>query len=213
MTIQATTIPKFWPGGRVVPKDQVPYWTQAQNHGGGTPDSDNYPVLGVNWDSADRLLQLVQCEDRKKYRLPTEAEWEKAARGTDQRRYPVGQQIDHRYANYVGAQNFDTGQLVGYYDGSKRGELQTHSNASPYGAFDMAGNVMEWCQDWYSRDYYSVSPKKNPKGPENGAYRVIRGGSFFHGTAGLPNLRPFRGLALVAELSHGRLPHRPSTIT
>ena len=48
--------PKFWPSGRVVPKRQVPYWTQANNHGGGTPDSDNYPVLGVNWDSADGLL-------------------------------------------------------------------------------------------------------------------------------------------------------------
>ena len=58
---------------------------------------------------------------------------------------------------------------VGHYDGS----------ASPYGAFDMAGNVMEWCQDWYDRDYYSVSPRKNPQGPATGAYRVVRGGSFF----------------------------------
>ena len=59
------------------------------------------------------------------------------------------------------------------------GDLQTHNNASPYGAFDMAGNVMEWCQDWYSRDYYSVSPRKNPQGPATGAYRVLRGGTFF----------------------------------
>jgi formylglycine-generating enzyme required for sulfatase activity len=171
--------PKYWPNGHVVPKDQIPYWTQAQNHGGGTPNSDNYPVLGVNWDAATAYCNWVSAKSGKKYRLPTEAEWEKAARGTDQRRFPWGNQIDRSYANYTGAQKFDTGQLVGFYDGSKRGDLQTHSNASPYGAFDMAGNVMEWCQDWYSRSYYSVSPKKNPKGPEKGAYKVLRGGTFF----------------------------------
>jgi formylglycine-generating enzyme required for sulfatase activity len=170
---------KFWPGGRVVPKDQIPYWNDKRNHGGGTPDSDAYPLLGVNWDSATAYCSWLSAKTGKKYRLPTEAEWEKAARGTDQRRYPWGNDIDHSYANYVESAPFDTGQLPGYYDGTKRGELQTHSNASPYGVFDMAGNVMEWCQDWYGRDYYSVSAKKNPKGPETGAYKVLRGGTFF----------------------------------
>jgi formylglycine-generating enzyme required for sulfatase activity len=170
---------KLWPGGRVVPKDQVSYWRNGQNHGGGTPNSDDYPLLGVNWDSATAYCNWLSAKTGKKYRLPTEAEWEKAARGTDQRRYPWGNEINHSYANFVGASSFDTGQLVGYYDGSKHGDFQTHSGASPYGAMDMAGNVMEWCQDWYSRDYYSVSPRKNPKGPETGAYKVLRGGTFF----------------------------------
>jgi formylglycine-generating enzyme required for sulfatase activity len=170
---------KFWPGGRVAPKDQVPYWNDRRNHGGGTPDSDAYPLLGVNWDSATAYCNWLSAKTGKKYRLPTEAEWEKAARGTDQRRYPWGNEIDHSYANFVGSSSFDTGQLPGFYDGSKRGELQTHNNASPYGAFDMAGNAMEWCQDWYSRDYYAASPRKNPKGPETGAFRVLRGGTFF----------------------------------
>jgi formylglycine-generating enzyme required for sulfatase activity len=170
---------RFWPEGRIVPKDQVPYWTQANNHGGGTPDSDQYPVLGVNWDAAVAYTKWLSTRTGKTYRLPTEAEWEKAARSTDQRRYPWGNAIDRSFANFVGAQAYDTGRPVGYYDGSLRGELQTRSNASPYGAFDMAGNVMEWCSDWYSRDYYAASPRRNPKGPASGAYRVVRGGSFF----------------------------------
>jgi formylglycine-generating enzyme required for sulfatase activity len=171
--------PKLWPNGHVVPRDQVPYWTQPNNHGGGTPGTDDYPVIGVNWDAATAYCRWLGARTGKRYRLPTEAEWEKAARGTDQRRYPWGSTIDRSYANYVGAQKFDTVQRVGFYDGSVRDTLRTHSNASPYGAYDMAGNLMEWCQDWYSRDYYTSSPRKNPTGPETGAYRVLRGGSFF----------------------------------
>ena len=174
---------KLWPTGRVVPKDQSPYWTQAPNHGGGTPGidpgSDNYPVLGVNWDAATAYCNWLSRKTGKKYRLPTEAEWEKAARGTDQRRFPWGNQIDPTYASFTRSAGFETAQVVGYYDGNKHGDIQTHNGASPYGAMDMAGNVMEWCQDWYSRGYYSVSPKKNPQGPEKGAYRVLRGGGFF----------------------------------
>lgn len=195
--------PKFWPGARPIPKDQIPYWTQANNHGGGTPGSDNYPVIGVNWDAATAYCHWVSAKTGKTYRLPTEAEWEKAARGTDQRRYPWGNGIDLSYANYVGSQKFDTVREVGFYDGSQRGDMQTKSNASPYGAFDMAGNIQEWCQDWYSRDYYQSSPAKNPKGPASGAYRVVRGGSFFFEPADLrasarsgawPSLQSFRML-------------------
>ncbi|MGC4053841.1 MAG: formylglycine-generating enzyme family protein [Paludibaculum sp.] len=171
--------PKYWPDGRPVPKDQIPYWTQAQNHGGGTADSGGYPVIGVNWDSATAYCKWLSAKTGHRYRLPTEAEWEKAARGTKQTRYPWGNEIGRERANYVGAQKYDTVQIAGFYDGTRRGTLQTQSNASPYGALDMAGNVMEWCRDWYGRTYYSESPRRNPQGPASGAYRVVRGGSFF----------------------------------
>ncbi|WP_051669419.1 formylglycine-generating enzyme family protein [Bryobacter aggregatus] len=161
--------PKYWPNKRPVPKDQVPYWTSAPNHGGGTPDSDNYPVMGINWDSAVAYCNWLSAKTGKKYRLPTEAEWEKAARGTDQRKYPWGNNIDHSYATYVSGPQFVTATATGV----------NQKGASPYGAQDMAGNVMEWCSDWYSKDYYAKSPVKNPKGPDTGAYRVVRGGTFF----------------------------------
>ena len=159
----------FWPDGRVVPRDQIPYWTQPNNHGGGTTGSDDYPVIGVNWDAATAYCAWLSAKTGKRYRLPTEAEWEKAARGTEARRYPFGDSIDRSQANFVYAQAYDTVMPVGSLKGG----------ASPYGAFDMAGNVLEWTQDWYDRDYYAASPRKNPRGPATGAYRVVRGGSFF----------------------------------
>jgi formylglycine-generating enzyme required for sulfatase activity len=161
--------PRFWPNGRVVPRDQVPYWTMPNNHGGGTRGSDDYPVIGVNWDAATAYCAWLSAKTGKRYRLPTEAEWEKAARGTDGRRYPAGNSIDRSQANFVGAQAYDTVMPVG----------SLPAGASPYGAFDMAGNALEWTQDWYDRDYYASSPRRNPQGPATGAYRVVRGGSFF----------------------------------
>ncbi len=197
----------LWPGNRVMPKTQIPYWTQANNHGGGTPGTENYPVLGVNWDGAVAYCNWISKKTGKKYRLPTEAEWEKSARGTDQRRYPWGNNIDHSYANYVGAQKFDTGMIVGTYDGKTHDGLVTHDGSSPYGAADMAGNVMEWCSDWYSQNYYSVSPVKNPKGPATGAYKVLKGGTFFEEPF---DLRTYaRSAAWPSLQSHRMIGFRP----
>jgi sulfatase modifying factor 1 len=197
----------LWPGNRVMPKNQIPYWTQANNHGGGTPGTEKYPVLGVNWDGATAYCNWISKQTGKKYRLPTEAEWEKAARGTDQRRYPWGNKIDHSYANFVGAQKFDTGMEVGTYDGKMHGDLQTHDGSSPYGAMDMAGNVMEWCSDWYSSNYYAVSPVKNPKGPATGAYKILKGGTFFEEPF---DLRTYaRSAAWPSLQSHRMIGFRP----
>jgi len=156
------------------------FWHSPHDKGGGTDGSDNYPVVGVSWFEAMAYCVWLSEKTGHTYRLPTEAEWEKAARGADQKRYAWGNEIDKYHANYDYGQERNTMVLtpVGYFDGSSRDGFNTDNNASPYGAYDMTGNVSEWCLDWYDMEYYSYSPEKNPRGPDAGDSRVLRGGGY-----------------------------------
>jgi serine/threonine-protein kinase len=131
----------------------------------GNLEFDNYPVLYVNWDKANRY-----CEVWKKGDLPTEAQWEKAARGTDGRTYPWGNEAPSSdLLNYY--QNVNDTTKVKNYPNTK----------SFYGTYDMAGNVWEWVNDWYGATYYKdTASSNNPLGPEAGQQRVLRGGSWYY---------------------------------
>ena len=138
---------------------------------GGHPPAgkENHPVVNVSWWDAQAYCHWLAEVTGKQYRLPTEAQWEKAARGTDGRLYPWGNRWDKRKCNT--AESGERGTTpVGFY--SPAGD-------SPYGCADMAGNVLEWVADWYRGDYYSRSSAfQDPFGPSSGAVKGLRGGSW-----------------------------------
>jgi formylglycine-generating enzyme required for sulfatase activity len=145
-------------GSCKVPQDIQHYNIKHYND----PKYDQHPVGSVDWNQAKGYCAWVGG------RLPTEAEWEKAARSTDRRIYPWGNDPPDSTLLNFNQNIYDTTAVGSYPKGVSR-----------YGLLDMAGNALEWVNDWYDESYYKNSPQSNPQGPSSGRGRVLRGGSWY----------------------------------
>jgi formylglycine-generating enzyme required for sulfatase activity len=126
------------------------------------------PVVAVSWLEAKQYCDWLSAASGKNFRLPTEAKWERAARGgSENKLFPWGDTPPHSLPDYAKRWQRGPEPVGGYAPNS-------------FGLYDICENVHEWCSDWYQADYYAISPERNPRGPESGNRRASRGGSWRH---------------------------------
>jgi sulfatase modifying factor 1 len=144
----------------------------------------NCPVQGVSWNDIQKFIRTVNQLSGKNYRLPTEAEWEYAARSGGKSEKWAGTSSESGLGKYA------------WYNLNSHNQIHPVGQKQPngLGIYDMSGNVWEWCQDWYGAYYYKESPKNNPQGPANGSARVVRGGSWVNLAWGLRASYRYRDL-------------------
>ena len=136
---------------------------------------DKLPIENINWHEAGRYLKKLSDKTGLKFRLPTEAQWEYACRAGTATAFNTGTTIDSDFANYNAKDAYADG-IIGKYLGRTTDVGSYQPNA--FGLYDMHGNVWEWCSDIYEKDYYKITPTIDPKGPQEGGSRVIRGGGW-----------------------------------
>ncbi len=181
----------FWIGRTEVTNAQ---YAACVDEGGCLPLADrryasdpayaDHPAVGVTWEQADAYAAWLSATTGESFRLPTEAQWEYAARGPESRLYPWGETFDGTRLNYCDVNCPSDGRDSAYDDGYARtapAGRYSPAGDSWVGAADLAGNVWEWTADWYSAGYYASLPDgaRDPAGPEAGQMRVLRGGSWY----------------------------------
>jgi sulfatase modifying factor 1 len=193
----------------------------------GWKQTENHPVLNVNWFDACAFCKWLSHKEGRTYRLPTEAEWEYACRAGSQARFLTGDSID-QLRQLANVQDKALTSIKPKFSNSTTSSYLTkpvpwndkHPFTAPvasfkrnrFGLYDTLGNVAEWCSDWYGEDYYKVSPRADPTGPSDGTGRVVRGGAFLHQPqhcrvtwriSGTPSYQNYViGFRVVADIEH-----------
>ena len=129
---------------------------------------DHFPVENMSWMDVQEFMEKLNKQTGRRYRVPTEAEWEYAAKSGGKKE------------KYAGTSRENEVDQFAWYERNSQGRTQPVGRKRPngLGLYDMSGNVFEWCSDWYEKEYYRNNPKNNPKGPSGGTHRVVRGGSW-----------------------------------